>query len=643
MYIVYIGEQQTNIMNSRNQQTPMMIDNSDTDLTDAELLLHSVEVGRLDHVTGLLDLGIDVNISINGITPLFIAAQNGHFNICEELLKRGAFVDGIDEQSPIWAAAYNGHGYIVLLLIEHGANVNKIANNATPLWVAIQENLDQSIIEALIFAGADINFRFAGTEMSCLCKAAFDGHINLVKLLIDKGAKLELSTSKGETALHGACYRGNFEVVKLLLEANVNVNSKTNAGQTPLFFADVSKDNRIRNLLAENGALPIAGDPVLKKFLRLLDVYPDPLRINPKHIEEYKKILESGCCVGYAYNCLYLHDKGLVNSFHKELQQIYEWDERLDSLLQSSDLSKIIFEHMHMLVNLSKKFRFYTPNNSIGFIFQDRELNICLSLILNHLSKIVICNIGHSISVAKEKVYTGDIYTIYDFRSSSGPIIIHDFNELCQRIKFLLGNNTNTIGLIINGINSENHPEPAFSYLQSFLIDIIKKRAAENAINYVDDKGFTMLHYSAQAGNIELVRSLISSGAIFKDSITNVVPPIYLAVQTGSIELVKTFIHAGLDDLDIYFMGTSLLSLAVSLDYINMTRFLIKNGANPNGVTGENWAPILHALKNENYEIRHLLLEHGCKPPLRIIMDNLGDIKESSDRYVSSSFGKTYC
>ena len=63
-------------------------------------------------------------------TPLFIAAQNGHFKILVFLLSQGANPDSrrTDGATPLWIAAQMGHDHVVRQLLKAGASVDARRN-----------------------------------------------------------------------------------------------------------------------------------------------------------------------------------------------------------------------------------------------------------------------------------------------------------------------------------------------------------------------------------------------------------------------------------------------------------------------------------------------------------------------------------
>ena len=99
----------------------------------------------------------------DGVTPLFIAAQDGHLDIAQELIKAGADPDKAKTASiaagvtPLYTAAQQGHLEIVKELIKAGADPDKARyDGTTPLYMAAQQG-HLEIVQALIEAGAEID------------------------------------------------------------------------------------------------------------------------------------------------------------------------------------------------------------------------------------------------------------------------------------------------------------------------------------------------------------------------------------------------------------------------------------------------------------------------------------------------------
>lgn len=134
------------------------------------------------------------------------------------------------------------------------------------LIIAAQEG-KKELVEQYIADGADINARcfIAGSPRgeTALMKAVREGHTEICKLLIEKGADFgEADVDKG-SALLIALLRSRSEICKLLIDAGANVNAETEEGD-PLFFmafwSHERESSNCFNLLVEHGANIYAKD-----------------------------------------------------------------------------------------------------------------------------------------------------------------------------------------------------------------------------------------------------------------------------------------------------------------------------------------------------------------------------------------------
>ena len=163
------------------------------------------------------------------VTPLIIAAHNGHLNSVKILLGYGADIEArgtlkvenevIEGCTPLWAAAASGRLDVVKLLIEQNAEVDgRTSTGSTPLRAAAYDGyLD--IVKCLVESGADVNACSRGDSSSLMAPCYF-GYLSVVTYLINKGAFMDLQCNdlnNGKTALHFAVQMGHVEVVRQLL------------------------------------------------------------------------------------------------------------------------------------------------------------------------------------------------------------------------------------------------------------------------------------------------------------------------------------------------------------------------------------------------------------------------------------------
>ena len=180
------------------------------------------------------------------VTPLIIAAHNGHLNSVKILLSykadieaRGTLKIG-DEVSegctPLWGAAAADHLDVVKLLLEQNADVDsKTSTGSTPLRVAAHEgHLD--IVRCLVESGADVNARNDCNEESTpLVVACYRGLFSANEMCVTDTYFIQ-QYKVGCTALHDAVERGHLKIVSELLALGAS-QLPNNLGLTPLLYA----------------------------------------------------------------------------------------------------------------------------------------------------------------------------------------------------------------------------------------------------------------------------------------------------------------------------------------------------------------------------------------------------------------------
>ena len=162
---------------------------------------------------------------------LIKAAAQGNIEAVKQHLAYGADVNEKDEAglTPLLVAARNGHKEIVELLILKGVDVN--------------ENLDP--------IGTSLDWAKWELENDSTNKKASKNET--AELLRKHGAKTKKELESAES-IHDASKYGNIEAVKQHLDAGSDVNAKDNLGATPLHWATVNGHKEIVELLIANGA-----------------------------------------------------------------------------------------------------------------------------------------------------------------------------------------------------------------------------------------------------------------------------------------------------------------------------------------------------------------------------------------------------
>ena len=116
--------------------------------------------------------------------------------------------------------------------------------------------LNPPIIEDLLKKGADPNF-FSEDDITALSIASKNNWLEITKLLLKYGAKIDIELPDRNTPLVEAVKRGHYNMVLLLIENGANVNfSHNRSNMTVLQWAIIKSDEDIVKLLLKNGANP---------------------------------------------------------------------------------------------------------------------------------------------------------------------------------------------------------------------------------------------------------------------------------------------------------------------------------------------------------------------------------------------------
>ena len=148
------------------------------------------------------------------------AALDGQLELVKQLIKKKVNLNAIDQdgRTALMLAGYNGHTEIVRLLLDGGARVNiRDGSGRTALLFASTGPFPKTV-ELLLERKADPNIVDNQERFSALMHAAAEGHIEVVKTLLDYEADATLKDIDGDTAESFARQNGHNELADLLKE-----------------------------------------------------------------------------------------------------------------------------------------------------------------------------------------------------------------------------------------------------------------------------------------------------------------------------------------------------------------------------------------------------------------------------------------
>ena len=193
----------------------------------------------------LTPLTLEQTDAVYKMTPLIWASRNGHLEVARLLLDRGAQIHSAQSShnSPLYAAVSNRDVEMVRLLLDKGAlNVDERRPQETlferrqrqtilfPAYGPWGEEipLDKrgvEIFSMLLEKGADVNSRNIGDENTPLHIATNTGQVEIMKMLLQRGANFEVKDGRGRSPLRIGIERSRVEAVRVLLDKGANPNA----------------------------------------------------------------------------------------------------------------------------------------------------------------------------------------------------------------------------------------------------------------------------------------------------------------------------------------------------------------------------------------------------------------------------------
>lgn len=130
------------------------------------------------------------------------------------------------------------------------------------LWAAETGKID--VVEELLQNSSELINAIDSDGYTPLHRAAYEGHTDIIKLLIERGLKVDARTNDGWTPLHSAANWGQTNAAAVLLRYGADINAQTEGKLTPLHLAATNATNiDIFQLLLTQESL----DPSIKNAL----------------------------------------------------------------------------------------------------------------------------------------------------------------------------------------------------------------------------------------------------------------------------------------------------------------------------------------------------------------------------------------
>lgn len=500
------------------------------------------------------------------------------------------------------------------------------------------------IVETLIENGANVD----NTEYSPLIAACENGRVDVVKLLIDKKANVNIQ-DKRETPLQSAASKGHFEIVKLLVSKGATVNQKNKHGDSALAraifgsgygdFPEYTQERKNTILFLLKNKADISEIDIFKhsywgvpdmnvvKFL-LENGFPLQNKNKPKRppqseynpgllykvfqndkidVKIIKQIIELGADVN--------HNTGSSSVLYAMIPTSYGW-------LKEKNPKRSV-EICKLLIQAGADILDTTDNGGNPLSSAIHHKNLDLVKFMFKTSKLDIPNDPRSKKLIHDAVSSGKkeilqfliskgikeincedkykwtplhnaIAILYPDRKNSIYSEKYDPNEMIEIIRILLKNGANV------NAKTHKHSSPlhfAAKTNMSLVIKILLDGGADR--NERGKFGFTALHYAANNSCLNSIDFLLKEGLDINEKDDFGFTSLHHASYKGNAETVKFLLKKGAD-------------FTIADNYGNTPLHYVAREGRTSKIEKEKPTPKSSELSAEKIELVKLLIKQGA-------------------------------
>lgn len=569
-----------------------------------------------------------VDEEVREINPLMIACYYGKIRLLKEVIKAKTDVNLIykQEDTPLIAACRGGHINVVKELIEAGAEVNLAKYDCywsrpdgmdPKEWWKITDDLNERTIGFQRFE--------CETPIVVACK---NRNIELIQLLINKGADLNVNKHLAGTPLTNACKAGHKGVVELLLQHGANVSLIDIDGKTPLGVARANKhltiikqliDKRFENRDKTLSSACYEGDlNAVKKFIKA------GAKVNLK--DNVIAPIKAACLAGHA---------DVVKELICEDADLNLWDGDQLPLTTACNEGHLIVvkELINAGANLNQEDEHHTPltiacvRNHTQIVKELINAKVDVNQAGKNRTPLSIASSnGHS-EIAKELLKAGADHNVeHDNKTPLSDAILCEDVELynmmiesrdvvnfapalkaaclvrnSMMVNRLLkaGANTNlgealvyacakTTNFYMNRYQMMMHRERCYDDHHEEQLSIVKRLIKAGAdVNYAVKYHGTPLKKASENGYLSVVKELLKNGADV-DIIGHHQTPLIAACYRGHLNVVKELVKADADVNLETQAGTPLTTACIRL-HRDVVKELINSKAEVNCIDRESF------------------------------------------------------
>ena len=532
-------------------------------------------------------------------TPLRYADRTKSWMAMDILLQNGANTDDIVltrhkieiqewGQRALWECASQGYTQLLEFMLNCGIDVNAVVSvpenkegKNTLLHIA-SDCCQLEVIRLVIERKADINIRDVNSN-TALHHAAISGSVEIIEILLDKGMCVDVKNKELSTPIHLSALHDNLEATKALVERGASLDNAKIHGKTPLLLAARYGKIEVLRYLTEIGADINIRDAKGRTALHHAAI--------SRSVEIIKILLDKGMSVD------------LKNAEDSTPLHISAADGNLEAtklLVESGSPSNNVNKYGMTPLLLAAH---YGKIDIIRYLTEiGADINIHDTECNSALHHAVISGSVEIIKILLDKGMSVDLKNAED----STPLHISALNGHLEATKFIVKrgaplNNVKKYGKTPLLLAARYGKMEVFSYLTEIGADI----------NIRDRNRNTALHHAAISGSVEIIKILLDKGMNVVLTNAKGATPLHFSALYGHLEATKALVEGGAPLNNFKKYGKIPLFLAARYGKIDVFRYLIEIGADINIRDVSSNTALHHAAISGSVEMIKILIDKG--------------------------------
>ena len=516
-------------------------------------------------------------------------------------------------------AATRRHCSVVEVLISFEASPNKKNKKGCTALHYACKNGALDIVKMLILKGADIEAEEEG-GLTPLMMAATRRHCSVVEVLISSEASPNIKNKKGCTALHNACENGALDIVKMLILKGAIIETEDRNGSTPLMMAARKGHHSVVKKLVSSGA---------------------SLNINKKN-EEGHTALDYACENGDLdiVKVLISYSADIETEDHDGSTPL-----RMAAVRRHSSVVGVLISSGASLNKKNKQGRtalhYACENGGLGIVNMliyynradietedhDGFTPLMVAVMRRHCSVVeVLISSGASLNKKSKEGRTalqytcenGDLDIVKMLISRGADIETEDRDGSIPLMMAARKRHHSVVNKLVSSGASLNKGNmkgrTALHYAcENGGLDIVNMLIYNRAdIETEDHDGFTPLMMAARKRHHSVVNKLVSSGAALNKKNKEGHTALDYACENGDLDVVNMLISNKADIETEDHDGSTPLMMAAMRRHSSVVEVLISSGASLNKKNKEGRTALYYAAEAINVKCCRLLIEAGA-------------------------------